>query len=287
MKKVICFLSFLVFFGICFSQEPVKVLLTFNKTVHIFFPVDVYYYDVGIEDILVQQKNAILKLAPKKDKFEETNLTVITVDNTCYTFLLNYSGDITELNYFITKDKGRRIEGALVKASDVQPTKTNKTDAPEAEKNQDSFKNDSGYISTCREIIKQAPSFWDVGASSKKIFLALNNIYINNEKLYFVVSLGNNTNINYDIDFIKLSVVNKKKLKKSSIQEDVKEPLFVFNNITKLQANTKDHFMVFVYDKFTIPENRKLVFEMYEKKGGRNISFDILKDLIINAKPIN
>ena len=38
--------------------------------------------------------------------------------------------------------------------------------------------------------------------------------------------------------------------------------------------------MVFVYDKFTIPEDRKLLLEMYEKKGGRNIVFDVKKDLI-------
>jgi len=75
-------------------------------------------------------------------------------------------------------------------------------------------------------------------------------------------------------------VVNKKQLKRACIQEEIKQPLFVFNKTDQIPAKTKEVCMVFVYDKFTIPEDRKLLFEMYEKKGGRNISFDVKKDLI-------
>jgi hypothetical protein len=67
-----------------FSQQTNVVSLTFNKTVHMFFPSDISYYDVGSDDILVQSQNEILKLAPKSNNFSETNLTVITSIPICF-----------------------------------------------------------------------------------------------------------------------------------------------------------------------------------------------------------
>jgi len=87
-------------------------------------------------------------------------------------------------------------------------------------------------------------------------------------------------------DPIQLTIMNKKQLKQSSIQGDIKQPLFVYNKTNQLPANTEELFMVLVYDKFTISDDQKLVFEMYEKKGGRNISFNIKRDLISKASPI-
>jgi conjugative transposon TraN protein len=281
MYKYYLFLSLLFFTNVIKAQEPKNVALTFNKTVHLIFPKDIYYFDVGSEDILVEQKNAILKLASKTDTFEQTNLTVVTIDNVWYTFLLNYEDDIKVLTYFIDPSDGKKVTGAMVKSSDAPAAE--KIDKSNITKNQVS---DTAYNSVCSQIISKSPSYLDVAAYSKKIYLALNNIFIYNEKLYFIISVGNSSNISYDINFIQLSVVNKTKLKLSSIQEENKTPLFVYNKIQKLPANTKSYIMIFVYDKFTIPDDQKLVFEMYEKKGGRKIAFDIKNDLIINALPV-
>ena len=62
------------------------------------------------------------------------------------------------------------------------------------------------YISCCREIIQKAPSYLNLAGSAKKVQVALTNIYIHNEKLYFVLSQGNAFPINYDINFIELTV---------------------------------------------------------------------------------
>lgn len=281
MKHLITLvLSFLISSTLSFGQEPAHVDLTFNKTVHLIFPSEVSYFDVGSGDVLAEKRNATLKLVAKNESFAETNLTVVTMDNVWYTFLLDYQKDITQLTFFIKIAQGKKVEGSLVKNQKAESSSL----VDHQRLNQTGM--DTDYVPHCLEVIRKAPSYWDVGAVNKKVFLALNNIFIHSDKLYFVISVGNSSNINYDVDFLKMSVVNKKKLKKSSIQEDIKEPLFIYNNIEKLEAKTKTHFMVFVFDKFTIPDDRKLVFELYEKKGGRNISFDIKKDLIINALPI-
>ena len=276
MKRIVIVPIHLLLTLWSFAQEPKPIGLTFNKTVHLIFPKDVYYYDVGSSAILVAQKNAILKLAPKTNGFEETNLTVVTVDNVWYTFLLNYKSDIRELTYFIASADGKKVNGGLMKGSGEENDPNVKTDSSTLI----ASAHEKDYISCCREIIQKAPSYWNVAGSAKKVYFALTNIFIHNEKLYFVLSLGNASSINYDINFIELTVVNKKQLKRASIQEEIKQPLFVYNKTDQIPAKTKEVCMVFVYDKFTIPEDRKLLFEMYEKKGGRNISFDVKKDLI-------
>lgn len=141
---------------------------------------------------------------------------------------------------------------------------------------------ESEYISVCRDIIKKAPAYW-MGSTVKKVFLAMNNIYVHNDKLYFVISVGNTSNINYDINFIKFYTVDKKKLKKASRQEIEKTPVYSFNSIETIAAQTNDHPIIFVFDKFTIDSDKKLVIELGEKKGGRNIAIDITQDLIIKS----
>lgn len=237
-----------------------------------FFPTDISYYDVGSDDVLVQSKGDILKLAPKAAGFSETNLTVITSDNICYSFLLQYGNDISALTYFIKDSLGRRINSTPRAKAHLDSLSAA---APIAE-------GEAGYIAVCREIIKKAPAYW-IGATVKKVFLAMNNIYVYKDKLYFAVSVGNASPINYDINYIKFYTVDKKKLKKASKQEIEMTPVFSFNNIGTIDAQTNDYPIIFVFDKFTIANDKKLVVELGEKKGGRNIAIDIGQDLIIKA----
>lgn len=258
--------------ALCTAQKVIPVYLTFNKTVHMFFPDSINYFDAGSDDILINRMGAILKLAPKSDNIDETNLTVITSDNICYSFLLRYSKDIKDLTYFIKDSIGKRIDSPLrTKSPDETLNLTAPLKAGEGE-----------YIKVCREVIKQAPAYW-IGSTVKKVYLAMNNIYVHNDKLYFCISVGNTSNINYDINFLKFYTVDKKKLKKASNQEIEKIPIFTFNNLQTINAQTNDYPIIFVFDKFTIDYDKKLVIELGEKKGGRNIAINITQDLIIKA----
>lgn len=267
--------KFIVYFLIIvpsFNYAQNSVYLTFNKTVHMFFPAEISYYDVGSDDILIQSNSDILKLAPKTANFSETNLTVITSNNICYSFLVKYNGDIQNLTYFVKDSLGQKI-GSLTRT---------KIRADSLSKSLPFGQGEGEYNSVCRDLIKKAPAYW-LGSTVKKVFLAMNNIYVHNDRLYFVVSVGNTSNINYDINFIKFYIVDKKKLKRASRQEVEKIPVYSFNNIDTINAQTNDHPIIFVFDKFTVDSDKKLVIELGEKKGGRNIAINITQDIIIKA----
>lgn len=278
MKKLI-FLSGVFFSLFCKGQQAQNLLVSLNKTVHVFFPTDIAYTDVGSGDVLFESKGTILKLAAGLSNFKETNITVITKDNYCYSFIVNYRDDITELNYFISRETGRKIPSD--QSVDTTGKTTLKNDVSPTLLRIDSLER------LCEKSLRKSFSWWDQGAFYKKVYFSLNNIFVYQDKLFFVVSAGNFSNIDYDVDYLKLNVTDKKRTKRSSIQDIEKFPVYSFKKPSQIKGKTSTESFVIVFDKFTIPYGRKIVFEMGEKNGGRSIQYALKKDLIINAIALN
>lgn len=94
------------------------------------------------------------------------------------------------------------------------------------------------------------------------------------------------SNVSYDIDFIRFKVVDKKVAKRTAVQETYVNPVRVFS-----QQNTVDGKAtvrnVFVFPKMTLPDDKVLTVEIFEKGGGRHQSFNIANGELIGAKLIN
>ena len=50
---------------------------------------------------------------------------------------------------------------------------------------------------------------------------------------------------------------------------------------------TKNERTVFALPKFTIPDGKKLVVEMYEKQGGRHQSFEVENEDLVRTGTVN
>lgn len=280
MKRLLAISFLFCSLLICQGQQTQKLLVSFNKTVHVFFPSEINYTDVGSSDVLFEAKGSILKLAAAVNNFKETNITVITNDNYCYSFIVNYQDDISELNYFVSRESGRRIPGDQP-VDTIEQIITSRKDVIPVRVGIDSLE------SLCDKSLRKSFSWWDQGAFYKKVYFSLNNIFVYQDKLFFVVSAGNFSNIAYDIDYLKLNVTDKKRAKRSSIQDIEKFPVYSFKKPMQIKGKTSIESFVLVFDKFTIPYGRKIVFEMGEKNGGRSIQYALKKDLIINAIALN
>ena len=89
-----------------FSQrqvvEPYRVEVAFNKTLHILFPSEVVYVDLGSLDLIADKadgaQNVVRIKAAKQDFTEETNFSVITADGCFYSFTAVYSENPSQLN---------------------------------------------------------------------------------------------------------------------------------------------------------------------------------------------
>lgn len=98
--------------------------------------------------------------------------------------------------------------------------------------------------------------------------------------------MKNATNVPFDVDFVTFKIVDKKIMKRTAMQEQVIYPLRAFNYVTRVDGK-KNERTVFALPKFTIPDDKKLIVEMYEKQGGRHQSFDVENEDLVRAETVN
>ena len=106
-----------------------------------------------------------------------------------------------------------------------------------------------------------------IGCKRFGIQYLLKGLYTHNDLLYFHTQVKNSSNVPFDVDFITFKVVDKKVMKRTAMQEQVIYPLRAYNYVTRVNGRDSE-CTVFALPKFTIPDDKKLVVEMYEKQGG-------------------
>lgn len=117
--------------------------------------------------------------------------------------------------------------------------------------------------------------------------LELNDIWIVDDVLYYRFTLACNSNISYDIDFWRFYVVDAKQSKRTAVQERDVELIQVHSAGAKHPAHVARHseqtFVVAVR-KFTIPQKKRLVLEVFEQNGGRHHSLRLKNRAIVKAR---
>ena len=125
-----------------------------------------------------------------------------------------------------------------------------------------------------------------IGCKKYGIQTLLKGIYINNDLLYLHTSLRNTSDISFDIDHIRFKVVDKKVARRTAMQENIIEPVRTYNRLTTVDGKATVR-NIFVLPKLTLPDDKLLVVEIYEKGGARHQSFRIENTDLVAAKPIS
>jgi conjugative transposon TraN protein len=102
----------------------------------------------------------------------------------------------------------------------------------------------------------------------------LRGIFSHNGLLFLHTEIKNTSDIPFDLDFLVFKIVDKKVVKRTAIQETIIEPVRAYNYMTSVKRKESES-TVFAFKKFTIPDNKQLVVELFEKNGGRHQRFVI------------
>ena len=244
--------------------ESDTLQIAFNKTSSIVFPAVIKSVDKGSRDILAQKAKGVgnvLQLKAGREKFPETNLTVITADGILHHFTVSYSEqpssfttDMSNLSYPAT-------------SSLIFQTELTESD----------MENYSSGIAQAKRKIRF------VNESKDKMNLSLLGIYIKDDVMFFRFKAENRSNIDYDVDLFKFYIRDKARIKRTASQEIEVKPIYVYGNDKKIQGKSSTD-LVYVLQKFTIPESKYLNVEMFEQNGGRNIELNIKNKTIVNAR---
>jgi conjugative transposon TraN protein len=259
--------------------QPFNLQVTYNKTVHIIFPAAVKYIDLGSANIIAGKtdaaENVVRIKAAVKDFKGETNFSVITDEGNFYSFNVRYSDELQKFN-FEMKD--------FIHDYSTNKIPNNCMEIYFTELGEESPKEVNMIMKTIYQNDKK-----DIKNIKSKRFgvqFSINGIYIQDDILYFVTEIKNASSVSFDIDFIQWKIADKKVAKRTAIQETLIEPVRAFNNVTQIPGKASER-TVFALNKFTIPDDKRLIVKVFEKNGERHQSFVVENKDIIKSREID
>ncbi len=247
MKQILCvmILTMLLFS----AKAQTTLCVTTDKTTSLVFPFAIRHVDRGNQFVLAQQVKdmpTILLVKAATTDFKETNLSVVTDDGSVYSLTVCYdTKPKTWVHYLPVNNKATTAMYA------------------------------NGILDNQRCIKKLKSHKW-------KSDLSVTGIYVKNEVMFYQLLLENKSPIDYSIDLIRFYIRDKKKAKRTAIQELELKPVYTVGNTTLVKAHSKSA-MVFSLEKFTIPDAKYLVVQVNEKNGGRHFTIKVKNKNIMKA----
>jgi len=256
--------------------ESYKLEVTHNKTTNLVFPAAITSVDRGSKDILVQKATGvenILKVKADIKDFVETSLSIITADGKLYSFIVAYVNQPAYLNIIVT-----------------DPSPTNLAFSTPIVKNDNaiyskSVINTAAIAKYSDSVINKESNIHSIYTENSNISFELNAFYIHEDVLFCRLSFKNNSNINYDIDQYRFYICDKKKSKRTAIQEIEIIPLYITGDSARIKGKIKQIWVV-ALPKFTIPDSKYFAIEIMEKNGGRHLNLKVKNRYIIKARSI-
>ena len=133
-----------------------------------------------------------------------------------------------------------------------------------------------------------------IGTQQFGMKFLLRGLYAHNGLLYFHTRMENGTNMPYSVDFITFKVVDKKVAKRTAIfryrsttrQEQVLQLLRAYHQVMQVRGMGSEH-TVFALEQFYLAEDKQLEVTLYERNGGRTLTFYVTAEDLQLAKKID
>ena len=251
---------------------PYRIGVPFSKTVHILFPSEVRYVDLGSTDIIAGKadgvENVVRVKAAVRDFPGETNFSG---DGSFYSFLVSYEEEPEALN--INMDRWIAPEGSGC-GSAVRVTELGEEDPSVI----------ASLMYTVHRLDRR--DLKHIGCRQFGMQALLKGVYVHKDLLFLHISLANSSHVPFDIDFVRFKVVDKKVAKRTAQQETYIEPVRALNELRRIEGKGEGR-IVYAFHKVVIPDDKLIEVEIYEKGGGRHLRFHIENSDLVDARLVD
>ena len=261
--------------------RPLRIEAGFSKTVHILFPSPVTYIDSGSMDIIAGKAdgagNVVRVKAAVRNFTTETNLTVITEDGGFFSFDVHYAENPAVSTINISAPKQTTVESGSTQPEPA-PTEGRVLLQEVGREKPATVKRVLG------DIYRQ--NRMDVkGVRTKKYGIGVEvlGIYVHNDVIYIHTMISNETNISFEVDARQFIVADRKLAKRTAQQQTPLDILRVCNDPTVVRGHQRQR-TVFALQKFTIPDDKVLLWEIIERNGARHQTVEIPAKELLDAK---
>lgn len=243
-----------------------------QKNVALFFPEPIRQGITGSDNFIFtynrenEQYLGLLQAKPGK----ESNLLVVNRDGSVFSYIIKYKEHLSKLNYFIPMSSSigneRPIANDSIKVADTKSSNTYRH---------------QHYGRFYSYLLDTKQRMGRLKKRKEGIVLSVENIVFDKDELYFVIKIKNNSSLDYDLNFLNLSIETRQKGKKKSLQKLYQEPLFRYNVPSRI-AKGETVRLVYVLPKISLSNERRAVLELNEKGGERNIELKVSHRFINN-----
>ncbi|MCF4100108.1 conjugative transposon protein TraN [Gillisia sp. M10.2A] len=257
------------------QQQPIPLDTIYandTKNVALFFPEPIRQGITGSDNFIFtynrekEQYFGLLQAKPGK----ESNLLVINRNGSIFSYIVRYKKQLSKLNYFIPLSNSIGNEKPIVKDSVL------------VESSEELVDNSTYYYQKfCSYLLNRKQRIGRIKKRSEGIILNVENIVFDKDKLYFVIEIENNSTLDYDLNFLNLSIETRQKGKRKSLQRLYKEPIYKHNLPSKIKESETVRF-VYVMPKISLSNDRRAILELNEKNGERNIELKLSHRYINN-----
>ncbi|THV56811.1 DUF4138 domain-containing protein [Flagellimonas alvinocaridis] len=269
----------LILFVYTFAKAGAQTIHTLDtiyandtKNVALFFPEPIRQGITGSDNFVFtynrekEQYFGLLQAKPGK----ESNLLVVNRNGSIFSYIVRYKKQLSKLNYFIPLSSSIGNEKPIV------------TDSVLVDSSEEIVNNRTYYYQKfCSYLLGRKQRIALKRERKSRIILNVKRIVFDKEELYFVIQIENNSSLDYDLNFLNLSIETRQKGKKKSLQRLYQEPFYTYFLPSKIAENETVRF-VYVMPKFSLSNDRRAILELNEKNGGRNIEMKISHRYINN-----
>lgn len=257
------------------AQKPIvldTIYANDTKNVALFFPEPIRQGITGADNFVFtynrdkEQYLGLLQAKPGK----ESNLLVVNRNGSIFSYIVRYKAQLSKLNYFIPMSSSIGNERSISNDS-IQVAASGKS--IDGKKYY--------YRKFCSYLLDRKQRIGRIKKRNEGIVLSVENIVFDTEQLYFVIRIENNSTLDYDLNFLNVSVETRQKGKRKSLQRLYQKPIFKYNLPLKIAENETARF-VYVLPKFSLSDDRRAILELNEKNGERNIELKISHRFINN-----
>ncbi len=218
----------------------------------------------GSNNVAFQNSNGVVMFMAKQANFQPTNMLVIAPD-TVLQFYLRYNASPKKTLYQYNLKKNTSnvfISGAQ--------------EATPGEEGSES-KLRLSYNPTSFQLLKGAKPNLNAGLIRNKILFRVTTIAADHENIYFVITVMNNTPINYPIDYVNFEVRSRKSLRASGQQSVYPQYVSSPDNV-KIANPHQSIKLMYGLTKFALREDEILTITIFEKavtSKGRQYKIDL------------
>lgn len=230
--------------------EPKHLEVSQTQTTNLVFPSSILSVDRGSERIVVQKStSSVLRVKAESSFTDTTNLTVITTDGKLYSFLVHYTKYPVNLNINLS---GSQLNG------------------------------DTVYAGLAKKTSFLKHNLYGIGVTESRVHLSLVGIYSTGEEVICKMKIENNSSLSYAMGSLRCYSSERNTSRRRSSQDREVIPLYLSSNDFVIRENSFQ-LITIVLAKPSLVSARRLVIDLSEKDGDRNLSLAVANRYLLKA----